>query len=462
VKEFHFIEAASPGAHVFSAYPIPRLGTLILAAMLKARGYKTKVHIEDVARPDWKALDRADIVGISAITPTAMRAYRLADRYRAKGKVVVMGGPHVTFMPDEALAHADYVVRGEGEETLPELMDALEGRLSFYRIKGLSWHGPAGNRHNPDRELVTDLDVHPAPDFSLVHGWRDRGVVPVATSRGCPFDCKFCSVIRMFGRKYRFKSVDRVLDELGALPSSNPFVFFVDDNFTANRERTKELLRRMMDEGLKFEWSAQVRSDTARDPELLRLMKSSDCHTVYIGLESINPATLKAFNKAQGLADMDAAVRAFKANGIKMHGMFVVGSDTDDVHTIRGTEQYARRMGLESVQFMMLTPLPGTPVYEEMKQQGRLLHTDWSRYDAQHVVFRPRSMTPWEFQRETLKAMARFYSWRTILRRFARLKVHEVKLGLYGKYAVRSAFREGERYLKEMAASMNMHAAGRF
>ena len=163
-KEICFIEAKSPGAHVFSAFPIPRLGTVLLATILKGMGYRTRVFIEDVEPPDWKEVDSYQIIGISTITSTAPRAYKLADRLRARGKTVIMGGPHVTFMPDEALGHCDFVVRGEGEHTVVELLTAIEEKASFEDIKGLSFNSPAGPVHNAARELIADLDPYPAPD----------------------------------------------------------------------------------------------------------------------------------------------------------------------------------------------------------------------------------------------------------------------------------------------------------
>ena len=447
-----FIEAKSPGAHVFSAFPIPRLGTVLLATILKGLGYDTRVFIEDVEAPDWNEVDSCRIVGISTITSTAPRAYKIADRLRARGKTVIMGGPHVTFLPDEALRHADFVVRGEGEHTVVELLSAIENKSSFGDIKGLSWNSQEGPVHNEARELIADLDPYPAPDFSLVRGWSPKVILPIATSRGCPFDCSFCSVIHMFGRKYRFKGIDKVMEEIRAgieagrtaAGRSGSFVFFIDDNFTANKKRTKELLRRIIDEGrsargLKFNWSAQVRSDAASDPELLDLMKRSGCENVFIGFESVNEKTLQLYNKKQGVEDIVRAVRAFHARGIRIHGMFVFGSDTDDAETIRNTQLFARKMDMESVQFLVLTPLPGTPVYKEFEAQGRLLHKDWSKYDAHYAVFRPLLMSPSELQRETFKAMAKFYSWSKIFRHVSRFNFYCGMLGLYGKQSVKKA-----------------------
>ena len=320
-------------------------------------------------------------------------------------------GAHPTFLPDESLEYADFVIRGEGEYALVELLEYMEkGIPALKDIKGLSYRDRDGrNVHNPSGEFIEDLDNLPEPDFSLVHNWKPSNTYPVSTSRGCPFDCKFCSVIQMFGRRYRFKSVEATLKEMRYVASvSKATKFIVDDNFTADKRRTREILRGMIAEGIKTRWSAQVRTDVARDPELLRLMADSGCHTLYIGFESINAGTLKAYNKKQGLEDIISCIRAVKDHGIHIHGMFVLGADTDDVETIRGTADFATGHGIDTIQFLILTPLPGTPLFHDMMESGRLLHTDWSKYDVQHVVFTPRLMSPATLQMETFNAMATF------------------------------------------------------
>ena len=185
-------------------------------------------------------LKNADIIGLSSITSTAPRAFQLAKRFRSMGIPVVMGGPHSTFLPEESLRYADYVVRGEGEETIVELIEHLESERSLDDIKGLSYTEGDAFIHNPDRPLIQDLDSGPIPDLNVVHNWQKRTVIPIATSRGCPFGCKFCSVIQMFGRKYRFKSIDRVIEEIREVASRKAHIFFIDDNFAANKERTKD------------------------------------------------------------------------------------------------------------------------------------------------------------------------------------------------------------------------------
>ncbi|MBC8414259.1 B12-binding domain-containing radical SAM protein, partial [bacterium] len=293
-------------------------------------------------------------------------------------------------------------------------------------------------------------DDGPIPDFNLVHRWDKSHVIPIATSRGCPYACKFCSVIPMFGRKYRFKSINRVLQEVEASARKKSHVFFIDDNFAANKERTKELLREMIARKIKIEWSAQVRTEVANDTELIELMKKSGCFAVFIGFESINPMTLSLYNKSQNLGDIEKAIKTLKKYSINIHGMFVLGSDTDDIATIKNTAKFAKKLDIESVQFMVLTPLPGTPVFQEMKDSGRLIHTNWSAYDAHHAVFEPKLMTAFELHIETLKAMAKFYSWKTILKNLWRFDFFYAVVGIYGKRSVRKALSNAREYLEDL------------
>lgn len=307
IKNISFIEVKSPGAHIYSRFPIPRLGSVLLSTILKNEGYNVKVFIEDIEEPDWSFVENSEIVCISTITSTAIRAYEIADRLRRIGIIVIIGGAHPSFLPDEALEHADYVVRGEGDHTLIELIECIKNnRHSLETIQGISYKDSSGKIiHNPSRTLLTDMDSLPEPDFSLVYGWKPTNIYPVSTSRGCPFDCKFCSVIQMFGRKYRFKSVEATIKEIRNISSiSRSSIFFVDDNFTANKERTKAILKGMIEEGIKIGSSAQVRTDVAKDTELLRLMADAKCDIVYIGFESINPKTLELYNKRQNVEEI--------------------------------------------------------------------------------------------------------------------------------------------------------------
>jgi len=258
----------------------------------------------------------------------------------------------------------------------------------------------------------------------------------------------------MFGRRYRSKCVEVTLEELKyAVSVSKATKFIVDDNFAANKMRTKEILRGMIAEKIKTRWSAQVRTDVASDLELLRLMADSGCHTLFIGFESINPRTLEEYNKKQDLEDIISCIRTVRYHGIHIHGMFVLGAETDDVETIYETVDFAEGLGIDTVQIMILTPLPGTPLFNDMMKSGRLLHTDWSKYDVQHVVFKPRLMSPATLQIETLRAMGRFYSWKYVFRHLARLDFLYTAVGIFAKRAVDKSLKAFSAYLDYPAST---------
>jgi radical SAM superfamily enzyme YgiQ (UPF0313 family) len=416
IRKVVLIEPRAPGFHVFSKFKLPRLGLPLLGAVLVNEGIEVKIYVQEVSRIDWGEVATADLVGISTVTPTAPVAYDLVERIKASSDVpVVLGGPHVSFLTDEALeTGADFVVRGEGEQTFVELIKYLstgEGALSD--IEGLSYHDGEELRHNPDRERVKDLSTLPWPDLTLIEGFEKFRVIPLMTSRGCPYDCKFCSVTSMFGRKYRFRDTDDVIAELEVLCARQPnrTVFFYDDNFTASPSHTKELLRKMKEKGLTRRWIAQARVDVVEDLELMELMRDTNCKNLFLGVESINPATLEAYRKSQTVEDIRRAVEVLHRYKIRVHGMFVLGSDEDDKQTIRDTVRFARKSGIDTVQFLVLTPLPGTETYDELCSQGRIFVDDWAKFSGHHVVFRPAKMSPFKLQKEIgLKAMRRFYS----------------------------------------------------
>jgi len=409
-----FIEPQAPNLHIFSQFPLPRLGALILGTMMKARGWEVEVYVEDLRKIDFEDIAEADLVGISTITSTAPRAYAIADRIRGMSIPVLMGGPHVTFLADEALEHADYVIRGEGEKALAAFIDVWEGGRDFADIPNLSRKVDGQAVHNPMLPQEKDLDVIPYPDFSLLKRDPTRRKfhppIPVQTSRGCPFDCSFCSVTGMFGKKYRFRSTENIIGELRRYDRRGNSIFFYDDNFAANRERTKELLQAMIRERFKFQWTTQVRADVAHDLELVRLMKKAGCHTVYIGFESVNPRSLDGMKKKQTVADLVQAAKVLRANGIHIHGMFVLGFDEDDWESVKKMLRFAKKAKLSTTQFLILTPLPGSEFFEKMESEHRLKFHDWALYDAHHVVFQPARFSLFDLQKAQMFCHRHFYS----------------------------------------------------
>jgi len=423
IRRVVLLEPEAPGIHIYSRFGLPRIGVVLLGTILREAGYEVTVMVEGVRPFDMDIVRQADLVGISAITPTAMRTFELADELRAGGQAVVLGGPHVTHLADEGLEHADYVVRGEGEDALPALIQAIQGELEFSAVPNLSFLRDGVAVHNPLAALQADLDRFPTPDLSLVQGFGAmnllgmRRIIPVQTSRGCPHDCSFCSVTTTFGRRMRYRSIDRIRDELLRYNLSKSMIFFYDDNFAASPKRAREVVAMLRELPAKLHWSAQVRADIARDPELLQEMRDAGCIQVYLGLESVNQDSLDAADKKQDLEQTREHIRRIHAVGIRVHGMFVFGFDTDGEGTLERTMAFARELALSTVQFLILTPLPGSRTYRELEAQGRLLSRNWNHFDAHHVAFQPAVVSPAELQRWQMVGHERYYKlWPTLKR----------------------------------------------
>ncbi len=431
------IEPAPPGVHVYKYVKLPRLGLPLIGAYLTKHGHDVLIDVEDLGPIDWEDVLSADLVGISTTTSTATQAYAMADKIRAHNIPVIMGGPHVTFMVEEALGHADFVARYEsGEQIMIELIKVLEGRGTTESIDGLSYNRMGKIVNNPLRNKLVNLDELPFPDLSLIRYSEKISTTPIMTSWGCPFDCEFCSVTAMFGKKYRFRSSENIIAELREKKPKS--VFFYDDNFAASKKRLKTLLRMIIDEGINIRWSAQVRADITRDPELLDLMVKSGCWQVYLGFESISQLTLDNYDKAQSVQDIIDAVTLLNVHGIKSHGMFVLGADTDTKEVVRDTVNFAIKYHISTIMLNILTPLPGTPVYDVMNKTGRIFDNEWSHYDAHHVVFRPRNMTPYELQKKIILGYARFYALPHIIKALLTMDKVKVMLSVWGYSTIRS------------------------
>ncbi len=445
LRKLVFVEPKSTHLHIYSRVCIPRLGSVLLGTLMRSRGYDVRVYIEDIHAVDMPEVLSADLVGISAITSTAPQSYRLADQVRAAGGIAVLGGTHTSFLPEEGLEHADFVIRGEGEFAFQELVDAIQRGDGFAGIQNLSYRVDGRTVSNPERPKIPNLDVNPIPDYHLITGWKPGGVVSIATSRGCPFSCTFCSVPGMYGHAFRTHSIGRVLEEL-TVHRDSAYTFFADDIFTANKKRVKELLRGMIDRGLTPQWGAQVRTETVDDPELLALMRDSNCFNVYVGFESINPRTLKLFQKKQDLAKIERSIERFHEHEIRIHGMFVVGSDEDDLETIEATADFALTRDIDSVQFMILTPIPGSPDWDDLYAQGDkyVINRNWSLYDGHHTVHQPRRMSPYELQMAAIKAMARFYSWKGVAKKLWKRDIYYATIRYWGKKMIKQWWKDEE------------------
>lgn len=416
-----FIEPRAGSANLYRKLHMPLLGPINLATILKKRGHEVCVYNEDIYPPDYSKL-KADLVGISILTATAKRGYAIAKNFPREK--VIIGGVHASLLPQEALGFCRQVVVGEAEEVI---VGIAEGEIRDSIVQG---------------KPVEDLDKLPFPDFSLLQGFR-RGsfILPISTSRGCPFDCTFCSVTKVFGRRYRFRSPENVLEELRYQGSET--IFFCDDNFAAHPKRTRSFLKLMKDNA-SLRWSCQVRCDIAKDSQLISMMKEAGCQVVCVGLESVNSKTLECFNKKQSLSDMLKAISLFRRLRIKVHGMFVVGSDDDSESTVFQTLRFAIREKIDTFQMSILTPFPGTAVYSELKSQNRIFSEDWDLYDGQHIVFKPRMLTASQLQLAVVCAYSKFYSLPKILLLLLKLHFRNAAFRLMGLVLLRKWLKQNK------------------
>lgn len=406
--------------HKFPALATAHAGLPILGAILKKKGYQVSIYDEKIIPPPPHVLYDCDLLGISIQTITSRQGYRIADEARKRGVPVVIGGVHATLNPDEAIGHADFLVRNEGEETLPELVQQMEGRRNYEQVLGLSFRDGKKKTHNPARPLLKNLDKVPLPDWRLIAGWENPLLTPInyliyftQVSRGCPFLCNFCSITKTFGHEYRSRSPEHVVEELKERPMKTQNVlFFLDDSIAADKDYLKTLLELMVRKKCVPEvgWHSQMRADVCGDKELLKLMKKTNCLAATFGFESINPETLRFMQKGQSVETIKRCIKAMHDHDIFVIGFFVFGSDHDTVDTIRQTVQFAKDEGVDFSGFMPLTPFPGTPFYEEMESQGRIFSYDWELYDVEHVVYYPARMTPYELYTETLRGYKDFYT----------------------------------------------------
>jgi radical SAM superfamily enzyme YgiQ (UPF0313 family) len=366
------------GADFF--FKLPFLGLPTIAAHTPA-DCQIKMVDERISRVDFS--DDADLIGISVMTPLATRAYEIADEFKRRGKTVVMGGMHVSALPEEALEHCDAVAIGEGEKVWPQMVeDFREGRLQeIYRADKLLDLGEA----LPPRWDIIDKTLYSPVDF-------------IETTRGCPINCNFCAVTQYYGAKYRTKPIQlveelvarvRPVDKVFALKN---LIFFVDDNIIANRKHCIELLNMLR--SYKIQWVGQASVGVAKDDELMQLMSETRCLGLFIGMESLSEDALaecgKRINKP---AEYLRAVAKLHRYGIGVQAAFILGFDNDDVSIFPKMERFIRKSNFDSLFLSILTPYPGTRFYQKIQSDGRLLHQNWERYDTSHVVFRPRKMT---------------------------------------------------------------------
>lgn len=397
-------------------HPNAITGPLILGHILKNAGHDVSVYEELYADVDYSKLLDADVFCLYTMTSNAPRTYEIADMIHRKSKArVLIGGMHASVLPEEALQHADQVITGEGEAAI---LDVVEGRNTEKIVHA---------------QYLKNLDDAPFPDYSILKTRCD--CANVMSTRGCPFCCSFCTTSRMFS-PYRERSVDSVMDELRYYKELGfQYMNFEDDNFTANKERAKQICRRMIAEGLVFrETFFFGRTDMANDDELLDLLQKAHLTRTLVGIESLNQKSLDEVNKHQQISDIERCAAALARHKIRLISSIVLGIDTDTKEDINRSVEFSKKINAYQLQPAVLTPFPGTAVYEQYTKEGRMLTKDWSLFDMMNVTFQPKTMTAWELQQMFLKSLKKFYTF------FSSFKIWKIFGANYGLRRIAFSF----------------------
>jgi radical SAM superfamily enzyme YgiQ (UPF0313 family) len=342
----------------------------------------------------------AEVIGITFMTFNAPRAYEIADYFRnEKGKTVIFGGYHPTFMPEEAIQHSDAVCIGESEEILSKIFDDyLDGNLKkFYK-----------------NDNLINLGKLPKVDRTLLKRGSYIHCDTVQATRGCPYQCKFCSITSFFNHQYRKRPIDDVIEELSNLGN---FVLFMDDNMISDIDYTEELLSKMIP--LKKKWFSQCSISIANSPKLLKLASKSGCTGLFIGLESIEQGNLQKWNKNFYRAnDYQDAIKRLHSAGIAICAGIVFGDDSDHKHTFSKTLQFLFDARVDALQATIMTPFPGTPLYAELENNHRIIDYNWQNYDFSHVVFEPKNMSVTTLKNGHDWVLSEYYSVSSLTKRF--------------------------------------------
>lgn len=389
-------EAESPFWRPIKYSLFPPLGLATLAAYLDP---EDEIDLQDQHVERLNLDDEPDLVIIQVYITNAYRSYQIADQYRAKGAYVILGGLHVTSLPEEAAPHADSIFLGPGEETFPEF-------LRDFR---------AGNPKKRYFSAVRTIENIPPIRRDLIR--RDRYLVPnsIVVTRGCPHHCHFCYKDAFFegGRSFYTQRVDAALAEIDRLPGRH--LYFLDDHLLGNAKFAAELFEGMRGMGRRFQGAATI--DSILRGDLIEKAAEAGLRSLFVGFETFSPENLRQSNKKQNLKkDYEEAVNRLHSLGIMINGSFVFGLDDDDADVFSRTVEWGVKNALTTSTYHILTPYPGTRLFQEMEAQGRITTRNWDQYDTRHVVYKTARLSPEELKAGYDRAYRDFYSWRNIFR----------------------------------------------
>ncbi len=379
---------------------IARLSLTTLAA-LTPHEHEVVYHDARLGEPDYEG--NWDLVGFTGMTSEINDVYRMADKFRPKGVKVAIGGYHASALPEEAAKHADFIVVGEAEgvwqQALWELQNGGLSRIIY---------------HNESFITMKDKEI---PRRELLNRDMYTSYATLQSSRGCPFACKFCTVTKFFGNTYRYRPVEEVISELKIFPDEH--WGFVDDNLAGNLQYAKKLFKAMIP--LKINWGSQSSFNITKYPELMDLYAAAGGVYIFIGFESLSPANIKNMRKGINQPEKYAqGIKELHKRGITIIGSFVFGFDEDDLSVFKRTVDFVNENNIEAPFYNILTPFPGTELYEEMKRNGLTHDFNWNHYDTCHSVITPKKMTSEELYNGWAWATRESYKPGNLLKRIIR------------------------------------------
>lgn len=393
---------------------LPSLGLLTLAALTPSVIDIEYLEVRDVV--DGELPTHFDAVALSTLTATSKEAYKLAARFRAIGVTVILGGLHATLCPEEAIKHVDCLAIGEGEPIWPEMMADLQAN----RLQKV---------YDARRRPAFDFHHAPRPRFDLLSPDRYQRFT-VQTQRGCPLACEFCAASMRLSPKFRTKPVDKVIDEIRVLKDlySKPFIEFADDNTFADKKHGKALMRSLVGEGVR--WFTETDISVAQDDDLLMMMRDAGCAQILIGFESPSFSTLNGVEqksnwKARRSEQYLKAIQKIQGYGITVNGCFIMGMDGDGPESFDNVYRFVQDSGLYDVQLTYLTPFPGTPLYQRLSEEGRILVEGASeRCTLFDINFQPSDMSLKQLKDGYEKLITRVYDEAFIAERYRNFRSH--------------------------------------
>ncbi len=400
VKSYMKILLISPrrDSHVYSnkGILIPQLALFILQGLTPEK-HKVKIIEEEYQEIDFN--QDCDVVAISCMTSNASRGYKIATAFKERNKTIVMGGIHPTILPDEALQYADAVVIGEAEGVWETVLSDIENNCLQERY------------HVPDPDLTRYIPK----DFSSISKKQMFNLVPVLTTRGCPYNCDFCCVSDIFGKKIKHIPIENAVRDIVESKAKN--FIFLDDNIISNRKYARELFNALIP--LKINWIGQSSISFANDTEMMKLAAKSGCRGLFIGLESVMENEVKNLKKlSNDIRETEKSLKKIRKMKIIIMASVIFGFDEDTPDIFEKTLKFLRKNRISIASLNILTPYPGTKTFDDLKKQNRLINERWEHYDHHTVVFKPKNMSPVELQVGKINAKVKFFSLSSILARF--------------------------------------------